>query len=211
MLAQRLALRAPEPKAKATSLIDSLPGNSPLTKTGILATTAAGAIYAISNELYVVNDESILLTTFTGFVLLVVKVVAPLYNDWASGTIKNITDVLNSSRTKHVDAVKERIDQVSELKDVVATTKALFEISKETAALEAEAFELKQQVEIAHEAKSVLDSWVRYESQVRQLEQQQLATSVIAKVQAEIGNPKFQEKLLAQSVEEIEALFAKEK
>ncbi|GMF82207.1 unnamed protein product [[Candida] boidinii] len=89
--------------------------------------------------------------------------------------------------------------------------KALFEISKETAAVEAEAFELKQNVQVASEAKSVLDSWVRYEAQVRQLEQQQLSSTVIAKVKSEITNPKFQDKILAQSVEDVEKLFAKEK
>ena len=40
-----------EPKAKAQSIIDAMPGNSVLSKTGILGTSAAAAVYAISNEL----------------------------------------------------------------------------------------------------------------------------------------------------------------
>lgn len=198
-----------EPKAKASSIIDALPGTTPLSKTGILATSTAAAIYAISNELYVVNDESILLVTFLGFVGLISKMVAPLYGDWAKSTISNITNILNQSRSKHVELVQQRIDQVSNLKDVVSTTKALFEISKETASLEAEIFELKQKTALVLEAKSVLDSWVRYESSIRQLEQEQLAASVIANVQKEITNPKFQDKVLVQAVEEIEKIFKK--
>jgi F-type H+-transporting ATPase subunit b len=111
----------------------------------------------------------------------------------------------------HVSAVKDRIDQVSNLKDVVPTTKALFEISKETAALEAESFELKQKVNVATESKSVLDSWNRYEAQVRQLEQEQLSSSVISKVQAALADSKLQDKVLAQAVSDVEKLFAKEK
>ena len=84
----------------------------------------------------------------------------------------------------------------------------MFDVSKETVKLEAEAFELKQQVDLAAEAKSVLDSWVRYEASVRQLQQQQIADSVVAKVQSELGNPKFQEKVLQQSVADVEKLLA---
>lgn len=204
-----LSSQAPTPEQKnASSIIDALPGNSPLSKTSILATATAATVYAISNELYVVNEESILLVTFLSFTGLVAKYVAPLYKDWADERIKSVSEILNSSRVKHVEAVKERIDSVSDLKDVVDTTKVLFEVSKETVELEAQAFELKQKVDLATEAKSVLDSWVRYEASVRQLEQQQLASSVIAKVEKELANPKFQDKVLQESVAEIEKIFA---
>lgn len=198
-----------EPKAKANSIIDALPGNSILSKTGILGTSTAAAIYAISNELYVVNDESILLFTFLCFTGIVVKFLAPGYKEWADARVKKVHEILNSSRTKHVDAVKQRISSVSELQNVQDITKVLFEVSKETVKLEAEAFELKQKVDLANEAKSVLDSWVRYEASVRQLQQRQLTESVLAKVQAELSNPKFQDKVLQQSIGEVEQLFAK--
>lgn len=198
-----------DPKEKATSIIDALPGSSIVSKTGILATSAAAAVYAISSELYVVNDETIILATFLGFMGLIGKVVAPMYGEFARDRTAHVTKLLNDARLGHVNAVKDRIDQVSTLKDVVPTTKALFEMSKETAALEAEAFELKQKVNVASEAKSVLDSWVRYETQVRQLEQQQLSSSVITKVQQELKDPKIQEKILAQAVADVEKLFAK--
>ena len=197
-----------EPKAKATSIIDALPGNNALSKTGILATSTAAAVYAISNELYVVNDETILLGTFAGFAAIIAKFLAPAYKDFADARIKQVSDILNSSRTKHVDAVKQRIESVSELQNVSETTKVLFDVSKETVELEAKTFELKQQVDLATEAKSVLDSWVRYEASVRQLQQRQLAETVISKVQAELGNPKFQERVLQQSVADVEKLFA---
>lgn len=197
-----------EPKSKASSIIEALPGNNALSKTGILGTSAAAVVYAISNELYVLNDESILLGTFLAFSALVVKYLAPGYKDWADSRVKNVQDILNASRTKHVDAVKHRINSVGELQNVQDITNVLFQVSKETVQLEAQAFELKQRVELAREAKSVLDSWVRYEASVRQLQQKQLAESVISKVQAELQNPKFQDKVLQQSVTEVEQLFA---
>lgn len=198
-----------EPKEKANSIINALPGNSLISKTSILATSAAAAVYGISNELLVIHDETILVCTFAAFTALCAKFIAPLYTEWADGEIKKVNDLLNGSRSKHVSAVKNRIESVSQLKDVVATTKQLFEVSRETAKLEAEAFELKQKLAVAHEAKATLDSWVRFEQQQRQLEQEQLIKSVLDKVNKEIGNPKFQEKVLAESVAEVEKIFSK--
>lgn len=200
-----------DPKAKANSIIDVLPGNSVVSKTGILATAAAGTVYAISNQLYIVNEETILVGTFFAFAGIVAKFIAPLYTEFADQRVKSISEILNNSRTSHVEAVKGRIDSVAQLKDVVNTTSALFDVSKETVELEAKAFELKQKSELAQEAKATLESWVRHESNVRQLEQEQLAKSVIAKVQKEITNPKFQDKILQQSVAEIEKVFSQAK
>lgn len=198
-----------EPKQKASSIIDAVPGNNYLSKTGILATSAAAAIYGISNELLVLHDETILVITFGAFTALCAKFIAPLYTEWADAELNKVKDILNSSRTKHVDAVQSRINSVSELKDVVSTTKQLFAISKETAQIEADNFVLKQKIAVSTEAKQVLDSWVRFEQQQRQLEQEQLIKSVLDKVNKEIQNPKFQDKVLAESVTEIEKLFAK--
>ena len=205
----RLLSTQVEPKEKAKSIIDALPGNSLISKTGILATTAAASIYGISNELLILHDETILVVTFGAFTAICAKFVAPLYTEWADGEIKKVNDLLNESRNKHLSAVKDRIDSVSQLKDVVATTKQLFAISKETTELEAKSFELKQKIAVASEAKATLDSWVRFEQQQRQLEQQQLIKSVLEKVNKEIENPKFQDKVLNEAVADVEKLFAK--
>ena len=196
-----------DPKQKAQSIVDALPGTNLLSKTGILATSAAAAIYG----LIIIHDESILVLTFTIFSAMVVKFIAPLYTEWADGEIKKVNDLLNGARNKHIQAVENRIQSVGELKDVVSQTKDLFNLSKETAKYEAESFVLKQKLEVASEARNVLDSWVRFEQQQRQIEQEQLANSVIEKVNKEIENPKFQEKVLAEAVADVEKLFNKSK
>lgn len=76
---------------------------------------------------------------------------------------------------------------------------------KETAKLEAEAFELEQKTALAAEAKAALDSWVRYEGQVKQRQQKELAETVIAKVSKELENPKILQQVLQQSVADIES------
>jgi hypothetical protein len=79
--------------------------------------------------------------------------------------------------------------------------------AQETAKLEAQAFELEQKTAIAHEAKTVLDSWVRYEGQVKQRQQRELAESVISKIEKELDNPKVLKQILDQSVADVESKF----
>jgi hypothetical protein len=77
--------------------------------------------------------------------------------------------------------------------------------AQETAKLEAQAFELEQKTAIAHEAKTVLESWVRYEGQVKQRQQRELAESIIAKIEKELENPKTLKQILDQSVADVES------
>jgi F-type H+-transporting ATPase subunit b len=199
---------AEDPKKKAQSLIDALPGSSLLSKSAILSSTAALSVYAISNEYYVMNEETIiafcLLSVWGGLI----KYGGPMYKEWAEGQNEKIKNILNSARADHTEAVKTRIEDVKQMSSVVDITKSLFEVSKETAKLEAQAFELEQQTALAAEAKTVLDSWVRYESQVKQRQQKELAASVIAKVQKELENPKVLQQILQQSVADIEKIVS---
>ena len=78
-------------------------------------------------------------------------------------------------------------------------------MEQETAQLEAQAFELEQKTAIAAESKSVLDSWVRYEGQVKQRQQRELAESIISKVEKELDNPKTLKQILDQSITDVES------
>lgn len=78
---------------------------------------------------------------------------------------------------------------------------------QETAKLEAEAYELQQKTAVAAEVKNVLDSWVRYEGQVKARQQRELAESVIAKIEKDLEDPKVLRQILDQSVKDIEREF----
>ncbi|KAL8864959.1 MAG: hypothetical protein Q9174_007147, partial [Haloplaca sp. 1 TL-2023] len=80
----------------------------------------------------------------------------------------------------------------------------------ETAKLEAEAFELEQRTALAAEAKAVLDSWVRYEGQVKQRQQKELAESIMGKINKELENPKTLQQILNQSVADVERVWFEE-
>lgn len=64
---------------------------------------------------------------------------------------------------------------------------------------------MEQKTALAAEAKSVLDSWVRYEGQVKQRQQKELAESIINKITKELENPKTLQQILNQSVTDVES------
>ncbi|KAI2624352.1 hypothetical protein GGR54DRAFT_596084 [Hypoxylon sp. NC1633] len=209
LTASRPASSVPdEPKAKAQSILDSLPGNSLISKTAILSSAAGLSIYAISNEYYVVNEESVVAFCLLAVWGALIKFGGPMYKEWAEAQNEKIKGILNSARADHTQAVKNRIENVQQMGGVVNITKSLFDVSKETAQLEAQSYELEQSTALAAEAKTVLDSWVRYESQVKQRQQRELAESIIAKVKKELENPRALQQILQQSVADVERIVS---
>lgn len=110
--------------------MDALPGNSLVSKTAILSAGAGISTWAISNELYVLNEETVvafcLLSVFYG----IFKYGGPMYNEWAENTQGRIKGILDEARKGHADAVRTRIEDVKPLSNVVEITKQLFEVSK---------------------------------------------------------------------------------
>ncbi|KAF1814007.1 ATP synthase subunit 4 mitochondrial precursor [Eremomyces bilateralis CBS 781.70] len=199
---------AEDPKNKAQSILNSLPGQSVPAKLAFLSGGTGLSVAAISNELYVFNEETIVAFSLLTIFYAVGKYVAPMAGTYAKEQTKKLSDILNSARHNHTAAVQARIANVKELEGVVDITKTLFEVSKETAKLEAQAYELEQKTAIASEAKAVLDSWVRYEGQIKQKQQRELAESVIAKVEKDLENPKVLKQILDQSVADVERILA---
>ncbi|CAO3649179.1 unnamed protein product [Cunninghamella echinulata] len=191
---------------QANSIIESLPGNSLVTKTGYVTLGTGLATFLISKEIYVFNEETLVLVAAGGLLGVLLKYLREPFTEMGNEHINRIKSVLNQARNDHKTAVQERIDQAGQLKDLVDVTKALFEISRETAKLEAEAFQLKQQVSVAHEVKATLDSWVRHEASLREREQKQLAAYLIEKIQKDLQDPKIQQQILDQAIVDVQKI-----
>ncbi|KIJ21041.1 hypothetical protein PAXINDRAFT_165836 [Paxillus involutus ATCC 200175] len=205
--ARTMSSAPPPPSERASEIINSLPSSPSLvTKTGSAILGTGLLATAISQELYVVNEETVVAVGTFILLTYIAKLVREPYRDWANANIERIKNVLDSARAEHTQAVKDRISSVGQMKDVVSLTEALFALSKETAQLEADAFVLRQNVALASEVKSVLDSWVRYEQQQKESEQAELSKSIIAKVMADLHDEKMQKEILNSSIAEVERL-----
>ncbi|KIJ65432.1 hypothetical protein HYDPIDRAFT_152238 [Hydnomerulius pinastri MD-312] len=197
----------PPPAERASEIINNLPSSPSLvTKTGTAILGTGLLATAISQELYVVNEETVVAAGTFILLAYIAKLIREPYRDWANANIERIKNVLESSRAEHTQTVKDRINSVEQMKDVVSLTQGLFALSKETAQLESEAFVQQQKVALASELKSVLDSWVRYEQQQKESEQADLAKTVIAKVMAGLQDEKTQKDIITSAIAEVEQL-----
>ena len=199
----------PDPTAAAASLIDSLPGDSPAAKTSWFLIGASIATWIISKEIYIVDGEFFEMVCIFGAYYIWYSNGKDAAMAYFKDRKDTIARVLNQAREDHKAVVKERIAHIGKLSDAVEVTKSLFEQSKEIAKLEAEAYQLKQKVAYSTEIKSVLDSWVRHETSVRDQQQKRLVSHVIEKVKADLADPKNQQLILSESINEIERLAAR--
>ena len=118
------------PEKKAQSIVDALPGTSLISKTAILSAGAGVSIWAIANEIYVVNEESIVAFSTLAVIAAIFHYGGPMYKEWAQGQVDKVKGILNAARADHKSAVERRIESVQELGGVIDITKALFEVSK---------------------------------------------------------------------------------
>jgi len=194
------------PDEKAASLINAVPTSSLWTKTGGVVLGTALTAAAVSTELYVANEETVLAVGFFIIVAAVGRSIGAPYSSWANGHIERIKSILNSARAEHTSAITERITSVSQLKEVVPLTEQLYAVAKETAQLEHENFRLAQESAVKAELKSVLDSWVRFEQQQREAEQVALVASVKQGVEERLADAGFRRQLLEEALTQVEQL-----
>ncbi|TPX69328.1 hypothetical protein SpCBS45565_g02523 [Spizellomyces sp. 'palustris'] len=202
------APQRPDPKVAAESLIKLFPGDNLAAKSGSVLVGASIAAFLISKEIYLVDAEVFEMACIFGAYYLWFsggKDGAVEYFNDKKATIKR---VLEQARNDHKAVVQERIQHIGKMSDIVDVTNGLFEMSKEIAKLEAEAYELKQKVNFTSQVKGVLDSWVRHEASVRESQQKQLTGAVIQRVKDALANDKVQTDILRQSLAEIERLAA---
>jgi len=121
---------AVDPKSQAQSLIDVLPGSSLLSKTAILSSGAGLGIFAISNEYFVLNEETVVAVALLSVWTLLIKFGGPLYSQFAEVQNQRIKNILNQAREDHKAAVRTRIETVGQMEGVVDVTKSLFAVSK---------------------------------------------------------------------------------
>lgn len=119
-----------DPKSKAQSIIDALPGNSLVSKTAILSAGAGLSVAAISNEIYVVNEETIVMFSLLSVFWGIYHYMGPQYAEWADGYAEKVRGILGQSRKDHKAAIQTRIDSVKGVSEVVDVTKSLFAVSK---------------------------------------------------------------------------------
>lgn len=84
----RLYSDKPSPEARASSILDALPGNSLVSKTGWVTLGTGLTAVAISKEIYVANEETVILVGSLIFAVLVGRAITGPYKEWADSQIE---------------------------------------------------------------------------------------------------------------------------
>ncbi|CAH1759975.1 2612_t:CDS:2 [Entrophospora sp. SA101] len=111
-----------ESEQTALSIIDSLLDNSLITKTGYITVGTGLLTLAISKELYVLNEETLLLLSFSTMCATIYRALKQPVSEWV--VTQKINSILRQTREDHKSAVVERIEtvgQIGNLKAVAAS------------------------------------------------------------------------------------------
>ncbi|KXS10080.1 hypothetical protein M427DRAFT_89454, partial [Gonapodya prolifera JEL478] len=197
----------PSPEQVALNLVNLAPGKTLAHKAGFISVAASITAYIVSKEVYIFDVETLEAIPMLGAFTVAYLNLKDMFIQILEDQKKRIRDVLSKAREDHKAVVEERLEHVSKLGDVVGVTKNLYEVSREIARMEAEAYELKQQVALQTEVRSTLEAWVRYEASVRERRQREVAQYVIDRVKAELESPDAQDAILKQALRDVEREF----
>lgn len=198
-----------DPQKKAMEILNSLPNNKFISKTGFFLTSTAASLYAISNQFIVFHEESVLLFSFILFLCLFFKYIGPLFDNWANKEIKEMSEFMNGAKIKDIEKINERINELKPVINGCVVTKQLFDLSRVVLQLESDSFELKQKIFLRNKAKHILDSWVSFENSKKQRQQELIAKNVVENIYKKIDNSKFRDQILSESLQKIDNLFSK--
>ena len=204
----RTASKQVDPKVRADELLNKLPSNNYLRNTTTLTLLASASAFAISKELYVYNEESILMAAFLTTAVLLFKQVKPIYSESFEAYSNNMKKVLNDARAQHSKLVKTQYEESSKLSDITAETKSLFALSKELIALQKEEYELKQRIELTTQVKQKLDAWHRFTQSQKESEKQRMLDQVLSRINSELSKKDVQQQLFTQALRDLDAVKA---
>lgn len=180
-----------------------------VSKPTLILSGVLGSIWVASSEIIVWTPETLLLASFFSAIGILYATVGPSYKQAKIDYNNFLIGKLKDGRQNHLETVTKKIDEIKALENVHATTAELYKASKDTLILENEIQKLEQIGALKAEIKQVLDSWVRHENNLKQEQQKLIAKEVIAKVTSKINDKTFQNEVLNESINELEALLAK--
>ena len=183
-----------------------VPGNSLLTKTGVVATGTGLAAVAISKELLLLHPETIVLGAFAGMVVLLHKQLSPVVANELDTRAEDIRKTLAAAGEARKSALLGEIETTKSTAEIVDVTKEVFALTKEITTMQAEIRQRELKRAIGAQFKSKLDYIAQLEAQKRALEQAKIVEHLRARVLEAIQDPKFQTELLKKCVTDLENL-----
>jgi F-type H+-transporting ATPase subunit b len=199
----------PQTQSKLRALINLIPGESAIGKLGYTAVGGGLATFLISQELYIPNDETLVLVAFAlATRALYTRLSGPLsaYLDTSIGEIR--AKWLASSISEK-DSLAERLADMQLFRDAPAVAAAHFATCQENLTMQAELDSLLATQKFIQAVQFKLDDAVRKEREKAAQERRARVEALVVGVQEALKDPKVQDAILKKCLVDLERMEAK--
>lgn len=182
------------------------PGDTNAKKATFATLTGGLMAFLVANNIYIPNDETLILAAFIIVVrTLYVKLGGPIA-DMIDAAINEVRTKMMSSRQLEMKGLEEEIADLEQFRDFPAVTQDLLKTRQENIILEAEYAELVERTKFLTQIKMQLDDAVRKYAEKKALERRQKIDAIMAGVLTELKDPKLQNAILQQCLEDLKNL-----
>ncbi len=182
------------------------PGDTNAKKAAYATLTGGLMAFLVANNIYIPNDETLILAAFTIVVrTLYVKLSGPL-SDMIEAGINDVKAKMTSSRQVELQALEVEIADLEQFRDYSSVTEDLFKTRFANILLEAEYAELVERAKFFSVTKAQLDDAIRKYSEKKAREHREKINAIMAGVLKELQDPKLQSVILKRCLEDLKGI-----
>lgn len=145
----------------------------------------------IANDIYIFNEESLILMSFLLFSRFLYLKAGPPLREYLEAYAEGIRSKFVSSAVQEKEFLKSEIADLEGFRDYVDVAKSFCELKRETILLEAELHEVKQKYELMNSIKMSLNEHVRAANEKRENDRRLAVSNLIQSVMEELKDPKL--------------------
>jgi len=163
------------------------------------------AAYALSKELLIIHDETVLALVMGGTILWLVRMTGKGIAEYLDGYSKGILDMFQEGRDKSMENITQAIEDEKAVEGMLECRKDIIEIMRENNAMALELDYRNRLHEVAREVKKRLDYQYEIEALERKIEQEHIIDWVEQQVVKSI-TPQQEKESINQCVKDLKAM-----
>lgn len=150
---------------------------------------------ALSNEWYIMNDETIITAAFIGFVLSLKVFVGPMLVNWYEDYKEDFVREQNEAEAAHISSCRTVLDGFN-AETINSSLDSMFDEEKAVIEAEAKARVIQEKNELISRYTKNLDKLVLTKNEASNKAYQQLLTNTVEAVRKDATKPAFKKKAL---------------
>lgn len=161
--------------------------------------------YALSKELFVIHDETVLAVVMGSTVYFLAKKISKPIADMLDARYQEILDMFNAGRNAEIQALTNQIEELKKVEYMLTARKDVIEINREINAMSMELEYRNKLHEVVREVKNRLDYQAEIEAFQRRTEQKHIIDWVEREVVKSIS-PQLEKESVSQCIKDLKAM-----